>query len=101
MDEYARSVVHHELLLGMDGVSVSVAAPAAIATWPRGEDGQPREKPELQSDNGSGFIAREFLQVLREHGLGHHRIRPHGPEENGVIERSFRTLSGKPWRGTS
>src|SRR5262249_51808392 len=25
-------------------------------------------------------------------GLGHHRIRPHGPEENGVIERSFRTF---------
>jgi hypothetical protein len=24
--------------------------------------------------------------------LGHHRIRPHCPEENGVIGRSFRTL---------
>jgi hypothetical protein len=45
-----------------------------------------------QSDNGSSFIARELLQVLKEHGLGHHRIRPHCPEENGVIERSFRTL---------
>src|SRR5262249_15574006 len=42
--------------------------------------------------NGSSFIAREFLLVLKEHGLGHHRIKPHGPEENGVIERSFRTL---------
>ena len=30
--------------------------------------------------------------VLQEHGLGHHRIGPHGPEEDGVIERSFRTL---------
>jgi putative transposase len=92
MDEYARYIVHHELLLGMDGISVSVAAQAAIETLPRGEDGRPREKPELQSDNGSGFIAREFLLVLKEHGLGHHRIRPHCPEENGVIERSFRTL---------
>jgi putative transposase len=92
MDEYSRYIVHHELLLGVDGVSVSVAAQAAIETLPRGEDGRPRERPEVQSDNGSGFIAREFLAVLKEHGLGHHRIKPHCPEENGVIERSFRTL---------
>ena len=92
MAEYARYIVHHELLLGMDGTSVSVAAPAAIETLARGEDGQPVEKPALQSDNGSGFIAREFLLVLKEHGLGHHRIKPHCPEENGGIERSFRTL---------
>jgi transposase InsO family protein len=92
MDEYSRYIVHHELLTGMDGISVSLAAQAAIETLPCGEDGQPREKPEVQSDYGSSFIAREFLLVLREHGLGHHRIRPHCPEENGIIERSFRTL---------
>jgi putative transposase len=92
LDEYSRYIVHHELLLGMDGISVSVAAQAAIETLPQGADGLPEEKPELQSDNGSGFIAREFLLVLKEHGLGHHRIKPHCPEENGVIERSFRTL---------
>ena len=46
----------------------------------------------LQSDNGSGYISREYMQVLKEHGLGHHRITPHCPEENGVIERSMRTL---------
>jgi putative transposase len=92
LDEYSRHIVHHELLLGMDGVSLSLAAQAAIETLPRGEDGRPRERPEIQSDNGSGYIAREFLLVLKEHGLGHHRIKPHCPEENGVIERSFRTL---------
>jgi putative transposase len=92
MDEYSRYIVHHELLLGMDGISLGLAAQAAIETLLRGEDGQPHERPEMQSDNGSGYIAREFLLVLKEHGLGHHRIRPHCPEENGVIERSFRTL---------
>jgi putative transposase len=92
MDEYSRYIVHHEVLTGMDGISVSLAAQAAIETLPRGADGQPVEKPEMQSDNGSSFIAREFLLVLKEHGLGHHRIHPHCPEENGVIERSFRTL---------
>jgi transposase InsO family protein len=92
MDEYSRYIVHQEVLLGMDGVSTGLAAQAAIETLPRGTDGLPVSRPEIQSDNGSSFIAREFLLVLKEHGLGHHRIRPHCPEENGVIERSFRTL---------
>src|SRR5262249_55260746 len=30
--------------------------------------------------------------VLQENGLGHHRIKPHCPEENGLIERMHRTL---------
>jgi len=92
LDECSRYIVHHEVLTGMDGISVSLAAQAAVETLPKGADGQPVVKPVIQSDNGSSFIAREFLQVLKEHGLGHHRIRPHCPEENGVIERSFRTL---------
>src|SRR5262249_197679 len=35
---------------------------------------------------------REFWGVLKEHGLGHHRIKPPCPEENGVRERAYRTL---------
>jgi len=92
MDEYARYIVHHEVLPGADGIAVSLAAQAAIEKLPKGVDGLPVAKPVIQSDNGSGYIAREFLVVLREHGLGHHRIRPHCPEENGVIERAYRTL---------
>jgi putative transposase len=92
MDEYSRYIVHHEVLLGMDGGSVSLAAQAAVETLPRGEHGRPLVRPEIQSDNGSGYISREFLAVLAENGLGHHRIKPHCPEENGVIERAYRTL---------
>jgi transposase InsO family protein len=92
LDEYSRYLVQHEVLTGMDGISVSLAAQAAIETLPKGADGLPVARPEIQSDNGSGYIAREFLLVLKEHGLGHHRIRPHCPEENGVIERAYRTL---------
>jgi putative transposase len=92
MDEYSRYIVHHEVLLGIDGITLSLAAQKAVETLPRGVDGLPVNRPVIQSDNGSGYIAREYLQVLKEHGLGHHRIKPHCPEENGVIERSFRTL---------
>ena len=92
LDEYSRYVVHHELLLGMDGVTVSWAAQKAIDTLPKGSDGLPAAKPKIRSDNGSGYVSREFKVVLQENGLNHQRIKPHCPEENGVVERSNRTI---------
>ena len=92
MDEYSRYVVHFDIAPGMDGITVGTAAQAAIDTLPKGEDGQPVDKPLIRSDNGSGYISKEFKIVLKENGLGHHRIKPHCPEENGLIERMHRTL---------
>ena len=95
MDEYSRYVVDFELATGMDGQTVSAAAQAAIDTLPKGEDGLPVARPLIRSDNGSGYISKEFKVVLGENGLGHHRIKPHCPEENGLIERLHRTLRGE------
>jgi len=92
IDEYSRYVVHHELVLGMDGVTVSLAAQRAIDTLAKGPDGLPLERPLIRSDNGSGYVSKEFRVVLKENGLDHQRIRPHCPEENGLIERSNRTI---------
>ena len=49
-------------------------------------------QPVIRSDNGSGYISKEFGGLLEYHGLTHRRIRPHCPEENGVMERCNRTL---------
>jgi len=92
LDEYSRYIVHHELLASMDGHTVSLAAQAALESLPRDAGGRLLEKPEIRSDNGSGYISREFGGVLDEHGLSHRRIRPHCPEENGLIERAQRTF---------
>jgi putative transposase len=92
LDEYARYVVHHELLVGMDAVSVSLAAQRAIDVLPKGDDGLPLTRPLIRSDNGSGYISQEFKVVLSENGLDHQKITPHCPEENGTIERSNRTI---------
>lgn len=35
---------------------------------------------------------REFREVLAQNGLSHQRIKPHCPEENGLVERGNRTL---------
>jgi putative transposase len=92
MDEYSRYVVHWEAVSGLDGITTSWAAQRAIDTLAKGEDGKPVDKPEIRSDNGSGYVSQEFRLVLKENGLGHHRIKPHCPEENGLIERMHRTL---------
>jgi len=92
IDEYSRYIVHHELLATMDGHTVSLAAQAALEKLERDEEGNLRARPEIRSDNGSGYISREFGGVLDEHGLNHRRIRPHCPEENGVVERAQRTI---------
>ena len=39
-----------------------------------------------------GYVSREFREVLAEHELAHQRIKPHCPEENGLMERAYRTL---------
>lgn len=94
LDEYSRLIVHHALVPSMDGMTVSVEAQAAIEQLLKEKAGEipPGGMPRLRSDNGSCYISREFRGVLDEHGLGHQRIKPHCPEENGIIERSNRTL---------
>ena len=89
IDVYSRYVTYHELLRCMDGKSVSVAAASAIETLPA------HVRPTIQSDHGSGFIAKEFASTLAENGVGHTLIRPHTPTDNGIIERCQRTIGEK------
>lgn len=86
MDVYLRYIVHHRLLRCMDGQSVSTEAAAALATPDR------RAGPVIQSDHGSGFVAREFAETLSEFDVTHKKIRPHTPTDNAEIERFHRTI---------
>jgi putative transposase len=88
-DECSRYIAHHELLRWMDGDSVSMEAQVAVDGLPEGV------RPVIQTDHGSGYISGDFKRVLTENGLGHQLIRPHCPEENGLIERIQRTLGEK------
>lgn len=92
VDEYSRYIVHWELLARMDGNSVSTSAQAALQTLPIDADGKLIRQPDIRTDNGSGYISGEFGQLMSYHGLVHRRIRPHCPEENGVVERLNRTV---------
>ena len=52
-------------------------------------------RPRIQSDHGSGFIAREFAETLVQMGVGHTRNQPHTPTDNAEIERYHRTVGEK------
>jgi transposase InsO family protein len=92
IDEYSRYIVHWELLSDMGGDSVSLGAKAALEKLPRNALGEFKSKPEIRSDNGSCYISREFHGVLEHYELTHVKIKPHCPEENGIMERSNRTV---------
>ena len=95
VDIVSRWIPHWELLRWMDGATVSLATLAALETLPEAE----RPLVQVQSDNGSAFVSGDFAQVLRENGVGHVRIHPGTPEQNGHVERTIRTL-GEPLHET-
>ncbi len=88
IDEYSRYMVHHALMTSMDADSVSLEAQAAIEKLRKDS----LAEPVIQSDNGSSFIAMEFKLVLRENNLTQKLIRPHTPEQNGIVERGNKTI---------
>jgi putative transposase len=92
IDEYSRYLMYWELLKSMDGHSISTAAQRALETLSMNSEGRVATRPIIRSDNGSGYICKECGSLLAHHGLTHHRIKPHCPEENGVMERCNRTL---------
>ena len=48
----------------------------------------------MQSDNGLSFIVKEFGMVLKENNISQKLIRPHTPQENGIVERANKTMMG-------
>lgn len=89
VDAYSRYITHQELMTRMDGDAVSLAAAAALEKLAASGS---KRFPAIQTDNGSGFVSREFKIELSQRGITHHRIYPHCPEQNGIVERTNRTV---------
>jgi putative transposase len=49
----------------------------------------------LLSDNGPGYLSRQFNEYLRLVEIRHITAAPHHPETNGKIERYHRTIKGE------
>lgn len=52
--------------------------------------GEPR--PILRSDNGKVFTSKRFTGKCKQYGLTQEFITPYTPQQNGMIERFFRSL---------
>lgn len=83
LDAYSRYVVHWELLSSMTAADVRLVVQEALERT--GAD------PQLVTDNGSQFTAKDFKQMVRIFELEHIRIRTYRPESNGLLERFHRS----------
>lgn len=80
VDAYSRYVVHHKLLMSLDGRSVAVELQAALEAA-RGA------KPRVVHDHGSEFVNRDVAAVIKTHNLIGIKTKPRHPESNGIVER--------------
>jgi putative transposase len=80
VDAYSRYVVHHKLLLALNGATVATELAAAL------ERSGP-VKPRVVHDHGSEFVNRDVAAVIKRHDLLSIKTRPRHPESNGIVER--------------
>lgn len=53
---------------------------------------QPEQAPQLRSDNGLIFQSRRFRQACHAYRLKQEFITPYTPQQNGMVERFFRSF---------
>lgn len=83
LDAYSRYVVHWDLLTSMTAADVRVVIHDALR--------KTGAHPEVVTDNGSQFTAKDFKELVRDFALEHIRIRTYHPESNGKLERFHRS----------
>jgi len=83
LDAYSRYVVHWELLTTMQAADVRLVIQQALE--------QTGATPDVVTDNGSQFTAKEFADLVRKFLFRHIRIRWYHPESNGLVERFHRS----------
>lgn len=83
LDAYSRYVVHWDLLTNMTAAEVRLVVQDALK--------KTGANPEIVTDNGSQFTAKDFKKLVRKFDLEHIRIRTYHPESNGKVERFHRS----------
>jgi putative transposase len=80
IDAYSRYVVHHKLMLELNGRAMANELQAALDT-------NPGAHPRLVHDHGSEYVNRDLAAVIKVHNLLDIKTRPRHPESNGIAER--------------
>jgi len=90
IDCHDREIVGYEFALRSRAKEAERAVEAACLQ--RFGTLRPANAPVLRSDNGLIFQSRRFRQACRDYRLQQEFITPYTPEQNGIIERFFRSL---------
>ena len=94
MDDYSRFILAWELKSDMaSGSLIDVVQQAVDLTDMT--DVPVDDRTVLLSDNGPGYVSRQFGDYLRLVGVRHITAAPYHPQTNGKIERYHRTIKGE------
>lgn len=84
IDDRTRKILYYEVLNDKCGLTVSNSLIKALQSSP-----PPRF---IIIDNGTEFIGENFQRILKDYGIQVHRIHAYTPQENGKIERWWKTI---------
>jgi putative transposase len=76
LDGFSRFLVHWDLRESMTEADIEIILEAAKEKYPQA-------KPQIISDNGPQFIARDFKEFIRISGMTHVRTSPNYPQLRG------------------
>jgi len=94
MDDFSRFILAWELKSDMtSGSLIDVVQKAVDSTGMA--DVPVEDRTVLLSDNGTGYLSRQFGEYLRLVGIRHVIASPYHPQTNGKIERYHRTIKGE------
>ncbi|MEM6710043.1 MAG: integrase core domain-containing protein [Pseudomonadota bacterium] len=60
--------------------------------WRLSPTGKAKDSLTIRSDNGLVFCSRRYTQTVYRYGLQQEFIRPHTPQQNGMVERLIRSV---------
>jgi putative transposase len=93
MDDYSRFILAWELKSDMAAVSLIDVVQQGV-DFTGMTDVPVEDRTMLLSDNGPGYLSRQFGEYLRLVGIRHIVASPYHPQTNGKIERYHRTIKG-------
>lgn len=88
LDGYSRSIVGWDIRASMTSGDVQIVIEKAHEAYPD-------TRPQLISDNGGQFVAREFKEYIKQKNFTHITTAPAYPQSNGKQERFFRTAKAE------
>jgi len=94
LDDYSRRILAWDLVTDIRGATLADVIQLAVEAT--GVREVPVEiRPQLLTDNGSGYVGGVMAEYLRAHAIRHIRTAPHHPQTTGKTERYHRTLKAE------